>query len=648
MGEKFRRDRKEGVILFKVHGVALSKNLFNKNTMQKYDVIIIGGGHAGVEASLATARLNKRTLMLCQNFGTVANMPCNPSIGGTAKGHLVKEIDALGGQMGLSADMALLQVKTLNSAKGPAVFSLRGQEDKARYHEIMLDIVTHTDNLTVLDKEAVKVLVGNGAVTGVITSDGEEYSAKAVVLATGVYLNSTIITGESVTESGPSGFASAKGLTESLLQLGLPIRRFKTGTPARIYRDSIDFDKMQIQLGDDSDRFSFMSPHATFEEEPCWLTYTNARTHEVILKNLERSPLYNGTIQGVGPRYCPSIETKVVRFKDKERHQIFIEPEGRDSEEMYVQGMSTSLPADVQEEMYRTIEGLERCRFAKYGYAIEYDCLDPLCLYPSLECKTVKGLYSAGQMNGSSGYEEAGAQGLIAGINASRAVDGKPPIVLGRDQAYIGVLIDDLVTKGTNEPYRMMTARAEHRIMLRQDNADMRLTELGYEIGLVSEARIERLKFKKEQMAKIFALKDRAADRQKAEELFAKIGEPIPQKTPTLGEICRRPSVSADDVAPFLNFDVDEEALRAAVIEMKYEGYLKKEQSAVNEQKRLEGRIIPENFDYTAIRALRIEAMQKLNEIRPINLGQASRISGVSPADIAVLIVALQKLKPQI
>ncbi|MDE7372688.1 MAG: tRNA uridine-5-carboxymethylaminomethyl(34) synthesis enzyme MnmG, partial [Clostridia bacterium] len=356
--------------------------------MKNFDVIVIGGGHAGVEASLASARLNKRTLMLCQDYGTVANMPCNPAIGGTAKGHLVKEVDALGGQMGLTADMALLQVKTLNSAKGPAVFSLRGQEDKVRYHELMLDVVMHTDNLTVLDKEAVKVLTENGAVAGVVTLDGEEYYAKAVVLATGVYLNSTIITGDSVVESGPSGFSSARQLTNSLLELGLPIRRFKTGTPARIYRDSIDFDKMQIQLGDDSDRFSFMSPHATFKEEPCWLTYTNARTHEVILKNLERSPLYNGTIQGVGPRYCPSIETKVVRFKDKERHQIFIEPEGQDSEEMYVQGMSTSLPADVQEEMYRTIEGLENCRFAKYGYAIEYDCLDPLSLYPTLECKT--------------------------------------------------------------------------------------------------------------------------------------------------------------------------------------------------------------------------------------------------------------------
>lgn len=611
--------------------------------MTNFDIIIIGGGHAGVEAALAAARLGKQTLMLCQDFRTVANMPCNPAIGGTAKGHLVKEIDALGGQMGLSADKALLQVKTLNSAKGPAVFSLRGQEDKAQYHDIMLDIVTHTDNLTVLDKEAAEVLADNGTVTGVITADGEKYSAKAVVLATGVYLNSTIITGEDVKESGPSGFDSARLLTNSLVKLGVPMRRFKTGTPARIYRDSIDFDKMQIQLGDDSDRFSFMSPHSTFEEEPCWLTYTNERTHKVILDNLDRSPLYNGTIQGVGPRYCPSIETKVVRFKDKERHQIFVEPEGAHSDEMYIQGMSTSLPADVQEQMYRTIEGLENCRFAKYGYAIEYDCLDPLCLYPSLECKAVKGLYSAGQMNGSSGYEEAGAQGLIAGINAARSVDGKPPLVLGREQAYIGVLIDDLVTKGTNEPYRMMTARAEHRIMLRQDNADMRLTEIGREIGLVDDARYNRLQEKKAQMKGIFALADKAVDRTRAEEILQRIGEPMPQKTPTLGELCRRPSVAADDIAAVIDFECDKEALRAAVIELKYEGYLKKEEAAVKEQKRLEGKTIPADFDYDSIQALRIEARQKLSQIRPLNLGQASRISGVSPADIAVLIVALQK-----
>lgn len=610
--------------------------------MEKFDVVVIGGGHAGVEAALACARLNKKTLMLCLDYGTVSLMPCNPAIGGTAKGHLVKEVDALGGQMGLSADKALLQIKTLNSAKGPAVFSLRGQEDKAQYHQIMLDIVRHAPNLTVSDKEASEVVAEDGKVKAVITTDGEKFECKCVVLATGVYLNGAIIIGNYVKKSGPSGFRGANRLTDSLVKLGVPMRRFKTGTPARIYRDSIDFSKMEIQKGDDSDRFSFMSPHSTFEEEPCYLTYTNAQTHKIILDNIDRSPLYNGTILSVGPRYCPSIETKVMRFKDKERHQIFVEPEGANSEEMYIQGMSTSLPHDVQEQMYRTLPGLENCRFAKYGYAIEYDCLDPLGMYPSLENKAVEGLFSAGQMNGSSGYEEAAAQGLIAGINAARKVDGKEPLILGRDEAYIGVLIDDLVTKGTNEPYRMMTARAEHRIMLRQDNADMRLTPIGREIGLVDDARYERYLEKKAMIERVLSVSQKTMPRDKVEELFVRIGEEIPQKTPTFGEICRRPAVTYKDVRDFIDFDCDDEALSAAVIELKYEGYLKKEQTAVNEQKRLENKLIPKDFDYESIKALRIEARQKLSEIRPLNLGQASRISGVSPADIAVLIVALR------
>ncbi len=610
---------------------------------EKYEIIVVGGGHAGVEAALACARKGHDTLMLCLGLGTVSMMACNPAIGGTAKGHLVREIDALGGEMALAADKALVQIKMLNSAKGPAVFSLRGQEDKAAYQRVIADALRRTPRLTVRVGEGVEVLLSGGVACGVKLADGEEIFSDSVILATGVYLNGKVIIGEYSKSSGPSGHPPAIGLTDSLLKLGLPVRRFKTGTPARIYRDSIDFDEMEIQLGENTDRFSFMSEVGSFPEEPCWLTYTNERTHAIIMENISRSPLYNGSISGIGPRYCPSIEDKIMRFRDKERHQIFVEPEGLGSDEMYIQGMSSSLPHDVQEAMYRTIPGLTRCRFAKYAYAIEYDCVDPTSLYPTLESKLLPGLYLAGQLNGSSGYEEAAAQGLMAGLNASLRLEGREQMVLARDEAYIGVLIDDLVTKGTNEPYRMMTARAEHRIKLRQDNADMRLTAKGYAAGLATEERMRRTEEKREMIERVMTFSSRVLPRAEAEAVLKKRGDPVPQKPLTFGELARRPAVTAEDVAGFLPFECSREALSAAVVELKYEGYLKKQEQAVREQRRLEEKLLPPDIDYFSISALRLEARQKLDRIRPLNLGQASRISGVSPADIAVLIVLLSR-----
>lgn len=609
-----------------------------------YDAIVVGAGHAGAESALALSRLGKETLLVATELGTVAYMACNPNIGGTAKGHLVREIDALGGEMGVNADKSLLQIKMLNTAKGAAVQSLRGQTDKAVYHKEMLKTLRKEPHLTLLEGEAEKLIVENDTIKGVVI-EGGQFFATAVILASGVYLKAKIITGEESREAGPSGFKRASKLSASLIENGIALRRFKTGTPARIKADSIDYDLMEREDGDDDIYcFSFLTDTKLTEQVPCYLTYTNERTHKIIRDNIHRAPLFNGSIEGTGPRYCPSIEDKIMRFVCKERHQIFVEPESVTSDLMYIQGMSSSLPKDVQLEMYRSIKGLERAEIVKWAYAIEYDAIDPTILKPSLELKSIKGLFSAGQLNGSSGYEEAAAQGLIAGINASRMMDGLEPIILKRHEAYIGVLIDDLVTKGTNEPYRMMTARAEYRLTLRQDNADLRLTPLGREIGLVDDYRYQRFLKRKAEREQVLKAFEKTLPPSIASPIIEMQGEPAIKTGIKIRDLLKRAKVTYKDIEGLKELkEFSESVIRDASVEAKYEGYLAKEDALRREAEQLESRALPEDIDYLKMEHLRLEARQKLNKIRPKTLGQASRISGVSPADINVLIIYLIK-----
>ncbi len=611
-----------------------------------FDVIVVGAGHAGVEAALAAARLGGKTLLATLSLDNVALMPCNPSIGGPAKGHLVRELDALGGQMGISADLACIQMRLLNTGKGYAVHALRGQEDKPFYHTLMKKIVEDQENLELKQLMIDKLLVENGAVVGVEAETGEIFEAKCVILATGTYLRGRIVYGQVNYECGPNGLRSAQKLSASLLENGVELMRFKTGTPARIDARSLDYSKMEPQYGDEEVRnFSFISDIKTREQVPCYLTYTNEATHKIIRDNLHLSGMYNGMIEGVGPRYCPSIESKIVRFANKERHQLFIEPEGRSTNEMYVQGMSSSLPAHIQLQFMQTIPGLEHCKMMRAGYAIDYDCLDPLQLRPSLEHKAISGLFSAGQSNGTSGYEEAAAQGLMAGINAMMKINGRDPLVLRRDEAYIGVLIDDLVTKGTSEPYRMMTSRAEYRLLLRQDNADLRLTEKGRAIGLVDDKRYG-----------IFTEKRTALERT-VSELGKQNISPSAENNAKLEAMGTAPLRSGSSLLDLLRrkevtysklqqaFDLPElapQVAEQAEIFAKYEGYITKQRQEVERFMKLENKRLPDDIDYRAIKELSSEAAEKLDKVRPANIGQASRISGVSPADISVLMIALE------
>ncbi len=606
--------------------------------------MVIGAGHAGCEAALALARTGMRTVMLTLNLDSIGFMPCNPSIGGTAKGHLVREIDALGGEMGLIADLAALQYRMLNQGKGAAVQSLRAQTDKNRYHTEMKRVLEHTENLRIVQGEAADILTEDGHVTGVVASYGGIFGCRAVVVATGVYLNARTITGETIAEAGPNGFSRATLLTECLLRLGYGVRRFKTGTPARLDGRTVDVSSLAVQPGEAVFPFSFLNDGAppVERQQPCYLTYTNAQTHKLILENLDRAPLYNGTISSTGPRYCPSIETKVVRFAEKERHQLFLEPEGADTTEVYVQGLSTSLPHDLQKEMYRTVKGLEACEIVRYAYAIEYDCIDTLDVLPTLEFKKVRGLYTAGQINGTSGYEEAAAQGLMAGLNASLQLRGMQPLVLRRDQAYIGVLIDDLVTKGTDEPYRMMTSRAEYRLFLRQDNADERLTETGRACGLVTDERYATFCERRRLRRETAAVLEERAEQKAASALVQAHGQPPLAAGVTYADLLRR-GIPLNELCETFGIlqHVPADVKLSCETEVRYAGYLKRSRDEAERAKKLELSPLPADIDYSAIAGLRLEAREKLSRIRPLNLGQAQRISGVSPADIAVLMVYL-------